>query len=48
MTPKSYEVAMAGPQDKEWYVASKPDYDSQIARSTFSITTLPYDHKTME
>ena len=48
MTPKSYEEAMAGPQAKKWYVACKSEYDSQIAQSTFTITTLLYDHKAIE
>ena len=48
VTPKSYEESMAGSQSKEWYAAYKSEYDSQIARSTFTITTLPYNHKTIE
>ena len=39
---------MAGPQAKEWHAACKSEYDSQVARGTFTITTLPYDHKAIE
>ncbi len=48
VTPNSYKEAMAGPQAKEWYAACKSEYDSQVARGTFNITTLPYDHKAIE
>lgn len=48
VTPKNYKEAMAGPQAKEWYAACKSEYDSQIARSTFTITTLFYDHQAIE
>ena len=46
--PKSYKEIMAGSQAKEWYAACKSEYDSQIAQSTFIITTLSYDHKAIE
>ena len=39
---------MADSQTKEWYTACKFEYDSQIAQSTFTITTLPYDHKVIK
>ena len=48
VTPKCYEVAMVGPQAKEWYTACKFEYDSQIAQSIFTIITLPYDHQAIE
>ena len=43
--PKTYEEALSGPYAKEWQQAMKEEYDSQIERGTFVVTTLPYDYK---
>ena len=48
VTPKSYAEAMAGPQAKEWHATCKSEYDSQVARGTFTITTLSYDYKAIK
>jgi hypothetical protein len=48
VTPTTYQQAMTGPQAKEWFQAMKAEYDSQIDRQTFQLTTLPYDQKAID
>ena len=43
--PKTYEEALSGLYAKKWQQAMKKEYDSQIERGTFVVTTLPYDYK---
>ncbi len=43
--PKTYEEALASPYAKEWQQVMKEEYDSQIERRTFEVTTLPYNYK---